>query len=92
MNVNNQRTYKNTDIDTYTHTHTQDTLPVVYQYLVSADVISSIQKQHEARFILLLDRHQKCGTFGLTVHKQNDGNYIKTESSKAQWSLYVSPV
>jgi len=82
MNVNNQCTHK----------HTQHTLPVVYEYLVSADAISSIQKQHEVRFILLLDRHQKYGTFGVTINKQNGGNYNTYELSKAQWPLYIPPV
>jgi len=76
----------------HTHTHRTHTLSVIYQYLVSADVISSIQKQHETRFILLLGRHQKCGTFGVTINKQNDGNYNTSEPSKAQWPLYIPPV
>ena len=85
MNVNNQCTHK--------HTHrTPHTLPLVYQYLVSADVISSNQKQHEVRFIVLLDRHQKCGTFGITINKQNDGNYNTSEPPTAHWSLYIPPV
>jgi hypothetical protein len=40
----------------------------------STDMISSAQKQQMARFILTLDRHQKCVTFGVTVNKHNDGN------------------